>query len=91
MYMLIPKIYSEHVSLLYVLESATHLVSHTIGMHYYGKGSSLITIVITRFVMNTQLICCLPLNTIDEFHVSRFVDVKRVEYKDLTLLRIYHC
>jgi hypothetical protein len=41
--------------------------------------------------MNTQLICCLPLNTIDEFLVTRFVDVKMVEYKDLTLLRIYHC
>jgi hypothetical protein len=38
--------------------------------------------------MNTWLIFCLPLNTIDEFLVSRFVDVKRVQYKDLTLLYI---
>jgi hypothetical protein len=55
------------------------------------KRSSLVTIFTTRFVMNTQFICCLPLNTIDEFLVSRFVDVKRVQYKDLTLLQIYHC
>jgi hypothetical protein len=41
--------------------------------------------------MNIQMIYCLPLNIIDEFLVSRFVDVKRVEYKDLTLLRVYHC
>jgi hypothetical protein len=33
MYMLIPKIW-EHASLLYVLESAAHLGSHTICMHY---------------------------------------------------------
>jgi hypothetical protein len=37
MYMLIPKICSEHAYLLYVLESAIHLVSHTIYMHYYEK------------------------------------------------------
>jgi hypothetical protein len=37
MYMLIPKICSEHVSLLYVLESAAHLGSHTICMHCYKK------------------------------------------------------
>jgi hypothetical protein len=37
------------------------------------------------------LICYLLLNTIDEFLVSRFVNVKRVQYKDLTLLQIYHC
>jgi hypothetical protein len=55
------------------------------------QGSSLVTIVITRFVMNTRLICCLPLNTIDEFLVSRLVDVKRVQYKDVTLLRTYYC
>jgi hypothetical protein len=41
--------------------------------------------------MNTWLICCLPLNTIDEFLVSRFVDVKRVQYKDVTLLWTYYC
>jgi hypothetical protein len=41
--------------------------------------------------MNTRLICCLLLNTIDEFLVSRFVDVKRVQYKELTLLHIYYC
>jgi hypothetical protein len=34
--------------------------------------------IITRFVMNIRLICYLPLNTIDEFLVSRFIDVKRV-------------
>jgi hypothetical protein len=33
MYMLIPEIYSEHASLLYVLESAAHLGSHTICTH----------------------------------------------------------
>jgi hypothetical protein len=33
----------------------------------------------------------LPLNTIDEFLISRFVDVKRVQYKDITLLRTYYC
>jgi hypothetical protein len=37
--------------------------------------------------MNTRLIYYLPLNTIDEFLVSSFVDVKRVQYKDVTLLR----
>jgi hypothetical protein len=41
--------------------------------------------------MNTQLICCLPFNTVDEFLVSRFVDVKRVQYKDFTLLQTYYC
>jgi hypothetical protein len=82
--MLIPKIYSEHASLLYVLKSATHLGSHTILYALLRKGSSLVTIVITRFVMNTRLICCLLLNTIDEFLISRFIDVKRVQYKDLT-------
>jgi hypothetical protein len=41
MYMLIPEICSEHASHLYVLEGGAHL------------GSSLVTIVITRFVMNT--------------------------------------
>jgi hypothetical protein len=30
MYMLIPEIYNEHVSHLYVLESAAHLASRTI-------------------------------------------------------------
>jgi hypothetical protein len=42
-------------------------------------------------MMNTRLICYLLLNTIDEFLVSRFVNVKRVQYKDLTLLRTYCC
>jgi hypothetical protein len=55
------------------------------------KGSSLVTIVITRFVMNTRLICCLPFNTIDEFLVSRFVDIKRAQYKDVILLQTYYC
>jgi hypothetical protein len=35
-YMLIPEIYSEHASHLYVLESATNLGSHTICTHSYG-------------------------------------------------------
>jgi hypothetical protein len=33
----------------------------------------------------------LPLNTIDEFLISRFVDVKRVQYKDFTMLQTYYC
>ena len=33
----------------------------------------------------------LPLNTIDEFLITRFVDVKRVHYKDPSHLRTYHC
>jgi hypothetical protein len=37
MYMLILDICSEHASLLYILESVTHLDSHIICMHYYGK------------------------------------------------------
>jgi hypothetical protein len=41
--------------------------------------------------MNARLICYLPLNTIDEFLVSRFVNVKRVQYKDVTLLQTYYC
>jgi hypothetical protein len=28
----------------------------------------------------------LPLNTIDEFLISRFIDVNKVQYKDVTLL-----
>jgi hypothetical protein len=40
--------------------------------------------------MNTRLISYLPLNTIDEFLVSGFDDVKRVQYEDLTLLQIYY-
>jgi hypothetical protein len=38
MYMLIPEIFSEHASHLYVLESVAHLGSLTICMHSYGKG-----------------------------------------------------
>jgi hypothetical protein len=41
--------------------------------------------------MNTQLICCLPLNTIDEFCVSRFINIKRIQYKDFSLLQTYYC
>jgi hypothetical protein len=33
----------------------------------------------------------LPLNTIDEFLITRFVNIKRVQYKDFTHFRIYHC
>jgi membrane-associated PAP2 superfamily phosphatase len=33
----------------------------------------------------------LPLNTIEEFLITRFVDVKRVHYKYVTYLQIYHC
>jgi hypothetical protein len=33
----------------------------------------------------------LPLNTIDEFLISRFADVKRVQYKDFTLRQTYYC
>jgi hypothetical protein len=33
----------------------------------------------------------LPLSTIDEFHITRFIDVKWAHYKDLTHLRTYHC
>jgi hypothetical protein len=33
----------------------------------------------------------LPLNTIDEFLITRFIDVKRVQYKYFTHLRTYHC
>jgi hypothetical protein len=33
----------------------------------------------------------LPLNTIDEFNISRFIDVKRVQYKDFTRLQTYYC
>jgi hypothetical protein len=33
----------------------------------------------------------LPLNTIDELLISRFVDVKRVQYKDFTHLQAYYC
>jgi hypothetical protein len=33
----------------------------------------------------------LPLNTIDEFLITRFVYVKMVQYKDFTHLRTYHC
>jgi hypothetical protein len=31
-----------------------------------------------------------PLNTIDEFCISRFVDVKRVQYKNFTHLQTYY-
>jgi hypothetical protein len=88
MYMLIPEIYSEHASLLYVwrvLPTLAHIPFVCM------KRSSLVTIVKTRFETNTRLICCLPLNTVDEFLVSRSIDAKRVECKDLTLLWIYHC
>jgi hypothetical protein len=36
-YMLIPEIYSEHSSHLYVLESASHLGARTICTHCYGN------------------------------------------------------
>jgi hypothetical protein len=32
----------------------------------------------------------LPLNTIDEFLLTRFVDVKRAHYNDSSHLRTYH-
>jgi hypothetical protein len=33
----------------------------------------------------------LPLNTIDKFLIIRFVNIKRVHYKDATDLHTYHC
>jgi hypothetical protein len=33
----------------------------------------------------------LPLNTIDEFMITRSVNVKRVQYKDSIRLQTYHC
>jgi hypothetical protein len=33
----------------------------------------------------------LPLNTIVELLISRFVDIKMVQYKDVTLLWTYYC
>jgi hypothetical protein len=33
----------------------------------------------------------LPLNIFYEFLITRFIDVKRVQYKDFTHLRTYHC
>jgi hypothetical protein len=30
-------------------------------------------------------------HTIDEFLLSRFIDVMRVQYKDVTLLQTYYC
>jgi hypothetical protein len=33
----------------------------------------------------------LSLNIIDEFLITRFVDVKWVQYKDDTLLQTYYC
>jgi hypothetical protein len=41
--------------------------------------------------MTTWLIYYLLLNTIDEFLVSRFVDVKMVQYKDVTLPQAFYC
>jgi hypothetical protein len=89
--MLIPEICSEYAYLLYVFESTAHLGSHIICTHCYKKKIIISNYSYKRFMMNIHSICCLPLNTIDEFLVSRFVDIKRVQYKDLTLLRIYHC
>jgi hypothetical protein len=85
MYMLIPEISSSCFG---------ECCSPWLTYHLYAllqKGSALVTIVITRFVMNTRLIYCLPLNTIYELLVSRLVDVKREQYKDLTHLQIYDC
>jgi hypothetical protein len=33
----------------------------------------------------------LSLNIINEFLITRFIDIKRVQYKDVTLLRTYYC
>jgi hypothetical protein len=33
----------------------------------------------------------LPLNTVDEFLLGAFVDDKRAQYKDFTMLRTYYC
>jgi hypothetical protein len=33
----------------------------------------------------------LSLNIIDEFLITRFIDVKWVQYKDVTLLQTYYC
>jgi hypothetical protein len=90
MYMLIPEICSDHTCLLYILASASH--------HFHVKFVATIMkrIIISNYSYNK--ICdehivdmLLPLNTIDEFLITRFIDVKRVHYNDPSHLWTYHC
>jgi hypothetical protein len=79
--MLIPDISSEHARRLYNLDCRSHL----------GHVKSIATvtkrIIISKY--NYNKICdehtvdmLLPLNTIDKFLITRFIDIKRVHYKD---------
>jgi hypothetical protein len=79
-YMVIPGIYSEHAWRLYILDCGSHLGTHTICNHYYKK------IMISTYSYNKiydehTMAMLLPLDAINKFLVSRFIDVKRVQYK----------
>jgi hypothetical protein len=88
--MLVPEICREHASLLYIVASAPTLA------HVPFVATIVERIIISNYSYNK--IChehtvdmLLPLNIIDELLITRFVDIKRVQYKYFTHLRTYHC
>jgi hypothetical protein len=69
--------------------------------HFFIFWQMLPTLVMKMIIINNYSyinICdghtvdmLLPLNTIEDFPITRFVDVKRVHYNDATHLWTYHC
>jgi hypothetical protein len=89
MYMLILEIYSEHLSHLYNFASGPTF------LHVKFVTTVIKRIIISNYSYNK--ICdqhtvdmLLLLNTIDEFLITRSIDVKRVYYNDPSHLRTYH-
>jgi hypothetical protein len=88
-YMLISEICIEHASILYILASASQHFPRKICSHYYKR------IIISNY--SYKKICdehmvdmLLPLNTIDEFLITGFIDIKRVHYNVPSYVWTYH-
>jgi hypothetical protein len=80
MYILIPEICSEQPCHLYVVDCGSDRGISKICSHYYKR------IIISNYSYNKfcdeyTVDMLLHLNTIDEFLISRFINVKRVQYK----------
>jgi hypothetical protein len=80
-YMVILGICSEHAWHLYILDCGSHLGTCTIWNHCYKK------IIISTYSYNKIYVeqtvdMLLPLDIINKFLVSRFSDIKTVQYKN---------
>jgi hypothetical protein len=92
MYILIWEICSEYTSLLYIVASAPPPAPAPVP----SVATVTEKIMISNYSYNNicdELIVdmLLPLNIIDEFLITRFIDIKMVHYKDSTHLQTYHC